>query len=105
MIRVTISRDAHNNIVACSLSGHASAHHGRDIVCAAVSAITHTTAASIQKLLGIELVGITATGKMEFSLPCEPNESTQLLLEGMLIGIQDVKDLHPKKICIIEKRR
>jgi uncharacterized protein len=106
MIQVTIYRLESGLIQAFTLSGHANyANHGKDIVCAAASAVSVGTVNAIEVLAGFEPKA--EGGKDGFlrceipmDIPEETQEKVQLLLEGMIVSLQTIEKDYGKHIKI-----
>ncbi len=85
--------------------GHARfAPHGQDIVCAAVSAVTHTVVIGMKKVLQVKPVLNVKEGLLECSLPpdlLEPvQEKVDLILEVMVTGLEEIKKEYPDYIKV-----
>ena len=113
MIKVWIYRSAATEqIVSFKVAGHANyAERGKDIVCAAVSAVTVGTVNSIQELTGIEMIVTMRDGFLEARLSENLTESAlrdaQLLLKSMLVmlrSIETAQDDVGKFLSLKEKR-
>lgn len=110
MIRVLVRRNGEGSIQEVKIEGHAEyAEHGKDIVCAGVSAITFGTANAIKQLVGLSIVAsMGKAGFLQFKTPDIQNpqleQKTQLLLEGMLISLQTIEESYKKFIRIEDKQ-
>jgi uncharacterized protein len=106
MIHVTINRLESGLIHEFTLSGHALfAKRGKDIVCAAVTAVSFGTVNAIEALAGFEpKVELGNGGFLRCELPLELPEETQkkvqLLLEGMIVSLQTIEKDYGKHIKI-----
>jgi uncharacterized protein YsxB (DUF464 family) len=111
MIRVMIERSAADRTIsAFSVSGHADyAEPGKDIVCAAVSAVTVGTVNAVESLLGIALESDMRSGWLCVTIPegskAELNARMQLILESMVVMMMSIQDSYGKYIKIQEKYR
>ena len=108
MIRVKIDRRADGSIRSFAVTGHADyAEHGRDIVCAGVSAITVGTVNAIEALLGVVLDSSMKDGFLQASVPdlAEGNKpgQVQLLLESMVVMLQSIEDTYGNYIVVRDK--
>lgn len=109
MINITIYRLKDNRISAFTVSGHADfAEHGKDIVCAGVSAVTIGAVNAIDQLCGISASENAEMehGYLHYYLPDndeEVYEKAQLLLEGMVVSLQSISTSYGKYIKIREK--
>ena len=87
-----------------SIQGHAGyAPHGKDIVCAAVSAIVQTFLASIDELTA-DTIRVTETPQGQIqSIQFEHlSERAQVLLDALFIGIQMIADTFPANVRIVQ---
>lgn len=106
MIRVDIYRSLMDNtILSFSVEGHADfAEHGKDIVCAGVSAVTIGTVNAIEKLVGVAPQAEVEHGwlRAQFTdrLPEESTEKIQLLLEAMVVALQSIEQSYSTYIQI-----
>lgn len=113
MIRVDINRrSSDRTICSFSVQGHADfSEHGKDIVCAGVSAVTIGTVNAVEKLLDFVPEADTDDGllKAEFpdNLPPETEQKLQLLLEAMVVALQSIEQSYGSYIRIKfhQKRR
>ena len=89
-------------IVYLSVLGHADSDvKGKDLVCAAISAIT---VGGINALNQPEkFVLKVEKGDVEISLKSEASEHDYQVLETMLIQIKSVAETNPKYVKVIEK--
>lgn len=108
MIQLLVNRDANGKIVEFSGAGHASfGEHGRDIVCAAVSALLQTAVIGLQSRLGEAMVHVEiSSGSLKCNLLGElsdrERECADVILETILSGLLQIRDQYPKYIRIIE---
>ncbi len=90
--------------------GHAQyAPHGKDLVCAAVSALTQTAVLGLKEVLTTEpLVNIKETGYLACWLPKEITtgelEKAELLLTTLYLGLEAIKKNYGMYLQV-EKRR
>lgn len=99
MIQVTISRNEVNEITGFSVKGHAGyAESGRDIICAAVSAICYTAVGyfDAERYDGNEPDYKAKDGLMLFRTPEisseEDRKKAQAVLSAMVIGLKQVQE-------------
>ena len=110
MIRMTINRKKTGFIYSFILDGHAHfAHHGEDIVCAGVSAVSFGTVNSIIKLTGVNPdIDMRENGFLQCTIPenlsDDVQDKVQLLLEGMVISLQTIEQDYGKHIKITFKK-
>jgi len=109
VIQATIKRNQQQEIISVEITGHADfAAYGSDIVCAGVSALVANTINSIEKLAGyrpILEVNETDGGYLYCETPAglsgKQRETTQVLFESLLIGLQSVAEEYDKYIKIM----
>ncbi|MDG4655376.1 ribosomal-processing cysteine protease Prp [Ectobacillus antri] len=107
MIKVTIHRTS-LGIQSFEMTGHANfAEHGKDLVCAGVSAVVFGSINSIEALCHVQAnINLGKNGGfLTYRLPELDNETfqkTQLLLEGMLVSLRTIEMDYGKYIRIKE---
>ncbi len=109
MITINIKRNEKNEIVSFSLNGHAGYDvNGKDIVCAAVSAVTNMVLIGLNEKLGVDLnfeksdggyLKVELSDKTEF----EKMKSAQVLLESMVTEFLDIESNFKKYISVKER--
>ena len=108
MITINIKRNEKNEIVSFSLNGHAGYDvNGKDIVCAAVSAVTNMVLIGLNEKLGVDLNFEKSDGgslKVELSDKTEfgKMKSAQVLLESMVTEFLDIESNFKKYISVKE---
>ena len=113
MIKGTFTRNASGRIVSYELTGHANAgEYGRDIVCAAVSALAISAVNGIDALAGIQPIIDVNQEEGGYLYVAIPNETTQeqmniiqVLLENLLLGLQAVQDENSEYIQIETRQK
>lgn len=110
MIEVSFFKDKNNSIFKYTVKGHAGFEEvGKDIVCAAVSILAHTTYVSLLKLCDIsedELVIdiCDETGYLAVVLPkyldYKKLEKTQIVFQIMEIGINELIESYSDYITL-----
>jgi uncharacterized protein YsxB (DUF464 family) len=98
MIQVKVRSDS------VTVTGHARhAPPGQDIVCAAVSALTQTLAASMQALTDTKLhTDITTGHDARFFMSWSaPEDKASLLVDAFFIGISGVATAYPECVKFI----
>ena len=109
MISVLVERSAATNrIDFFQISGHADYRkRGKDIVCAAVSAVSIGTVNSIQALAGVELPAEMKDGWLTSHIPIlsdqDSESKTQLLLESMLTMLKSISKDYSKHVSVKEE--
>ena len=108
MITINIKRNEKNEIVSFSLNGHAGYDvNGKDIVCAAVSAVTNMVLIGLNEKLGVALNFEQSDGgylKVELSDKTEfgKMKSAQVLLESMVTESLDIASNFKKSLSVKE---
>lgn len=111
MIRVRLERRASDGaIVRYRVTGHAEYDvPGKDIVCAAVSAVSVGTANAVEALTGVRLEASMRHGELDVAipddLPREAADKVQLLLSSMLVMLQSIEESYGKYVKINEAVR
>ncbi|MEY8755454.1 ribosomal-processing cysteine protease Prp [Peribacillus frigoritolerans] len=106
MVKVEITRSiSDGNIMSYRSEGHADYDvHGKDIVCAGVSAVTFGTFNSIESLVGIVPKHTIDHGYLEVNIPgkMEPktSEQVQLLLESMVVMLNTIQESYGEFLTI-----
>ncbi len=83
----------------CS-EGHAGyARHGKDIVCAAVSALVMNTMNSIHSFTPdvFDYKEDEKKGMVDFRIISEPSPETKLLLRSLILGLQNIQEEYGEK--------
>jgi len=81
------------------MKGHAGyAESGSDIYCAAVSVLAINTANSLEALLNCKLISEMEEGFLEIHLMDQPDESTELLFQSMVLGLKGIQNDNENKI-------
>ncbi len=103
MVRVTVFQDPSRQFVGFTTSGHADYDDGPDVVCAAVSALVITCINSIEELTEDRFTceSDAETGSINFRL-CEGcGEKSQLLLQSMALGLEEIESSYEDNIDLI----
>lgn len=110
MIQVIIERETTNRIQAFQMDGHADyAEHGKDLVCAAASAVSFGAVNALFALTTIEPVINQSSdgGFLRIDLPAgtdhDADARAQLLLEGMVVSLQTIEREYGQYIKITFK--
>lgn len=106
MIKISIGKNSEGRVRSFKISGHACfAPHGRDIVCAAVSAVVQTAIYGMIRVIKIRPKIVMEEGLLECCLPedmtREEGQKADLLVETMLTGLKEIKKEYPNHIMII----
>lgn len=106
MVKVKIFRDAKGDMVGFEIKGHANAGaHGEDVVCAAISALTQTALLGVGKYLGRKVEYHVLRGDFSMRLLSAPDELTNAIFETMLLGLNEIENINPKCVRILEHGR
>jgi len=106
MIKISFLYNENKSIIGFDFDGHAGfAESGRDIVCAAVSALVFNTMNSIEKFTktDFEVDMDEKKGHIYFTVKDEPDEKTELLLNSLKLGVGEIQKSYGKKYIRIEK--
>ncbi|WP_418627334.1 ribosomal-processing cysteine protease Prp [Anaerosinus sp.] len=102
-VEIEIFRNALGLVVGFSAKGHAgTAKHGKDIVCAAISALTQTTALGLVKHLNREIDLQHASGDMVVRLKAKPDALTNTVFETMILGLNEIEKINPQSVHILD---
>ena len=108
MITVKIKRNSENEIISFELNGHAGySSSGKDIVCAAVSAVTNMVLIGLGEELALPLNFKKGEGgylKCELgNVSADKMRLAQFLLSCMVIEYRDIEDNYGKYIKVIDE--
>ncbi len=91
-----------NKIVSYEVTGHSGyAEEGEDIICAAVSSLTHPPVRSIEDYLGKKISCKAEDGYLLTEI-FEPDDRTEAILRTMRVGLKEWQKQYPKYIHIEE---
>lgn len=105
MILISIYRNFGKAIEQFVIKGHAHmADPGKDIVCAAVSALSQTTVLSLRQVADIDIEYEIEKGYLRCKLPKKLTEKelckARLLVDTMLLGLKNIQESYPQYIEI-----
>ena len=105
MIKAVFYHDKHDNICGFKLNGHAGYDdYGKDIVCAAVSALAVNAVNSIDSFTDDKFDCKEKSGNLEFKLKGDFSKEAQLLLHSLELGLQAIqKDYSTEYISVTSK--
>ena len=109
MITIKIVRNVNNEIISFTLNGHAGYDvQGKDIVCAAVSAVTNMALIGLLEKLKLNLkVEKSDGGYLKIELPEDINSAdmtvAQFLLESLVTEYLDIESNYGKYILVKER--
>ncbi|HAI21270.1 MAG TPA: ribosomal-processing cysteine protease Prp [Clostridiales bacterium UBA8153] len=101
MVTVVVERDGEGRILGFSMSGHAGfAEAGRDIICAAVSAVAQTAVLGLRRFGGKGMSCVIEPGRLScrWSVPMRKLEPAWYIVETMLLGLGDIAKEHPDHV-------
>jgi len=94
-----------DRITGFSVSGHSGyAEAGKDIVCAAISAVVTMAEATINDVCGAKAKVRVKDDRITLTLPvsCDEEESVQAVLAGMMLTLCSMRDDYPDYIEVLE---
>ena len=95
MITAVIYKNSEDSIFGFRISGHAGFdRYGRDIICAAVSALSINTINSIEKFTTDRFTAEQSDGNLKFKLVTDKTPETQLLLKSFILGLESLRDTY-----------
>lgn len=108
MILISVYRGPNKAVEQFVIEGHAhAADPGKDIVCAAVSALGQTTVLSLYQIADINIEYEIKKGYLECKLPKNLTEkelySATLLINTMLLGLKNIQESYPQHIEVRDK--
>lgn len=98
MISVTVFVDSEHRYAGIHLLGHAGLAEdpkaGQELVCAAVSALTINMANSVEQFTedSFSVDQEEATGAFDFRFTSEISSESQLLMNSLVFGLQDIEE-------------
>ena len=98
---------ADERITGFSISGHSGyAEAGKDIVCAAISAVVTMAEATINDVCGakakVRVKDEDARVTLMLPTSCDEEETVQAVLSGMLVTLLSLKEDYPDYIEVLE---
>lgn len=108
MITVKVKKEQSGRIQSFEMSGHANfAEHGKDLVCAAASAVSFGAVNAVIALTGEtpEIQQGTDGGYLKVVLPYRTKKETdmQLIVKAMIVSLQTIEKDYGQHIKIIFK--
>ena len=109
MIRIDLLSDKDGLIREFTVNGHAGYDRaGKDIVCAAVSAVVQTAVIGLTDAAGINVRHVQQNGYLRCTLPenmnAEEKKAAGLILNTMLAGLKSIQMGYPNLILIKERK-
>ncbi|SHM61824.1 hypothetical protein SAMN05660826_01474 [Caldanaerovirga acetigignens] len=110
MIKITVTLDENERVRELSLKGHAGyAEYGRDIVCAAVSALVETAVLGLENVAKIRIFPIKKEGYFHLVLPENEQEEklsrASVILETTVLGLKDIARSYPAYVKLETRRK
>ncbi|MGX7393999.1 ribosomal-processing cysteine protease Prp [Carnobacterium mobile] len=100
MIQATFNRNDKGEIVSFKVEGHAGyAPSGRDVVCAAVSALVVGTINGIEVLTDATFDTTVSHGFTSVEIK-EPTAYSNILLNSMLLSLEGIQEEYPDNVVI-----
>ena len=104
MIRVTLHYRG-EEITGFECRGHAGyAPEGRDIVCAAVSALTTTCCNALETVAGVKPRVKASSGSMVLSVPPGSGRDAQVILLSLRQGMRDIAEEYAQYLQLNESQ-
>ncbi len=105
MISVTVIRNQNEEICGFRVSGHAGfAAKGKDIVCAAVSALATNTVNSVEAFTADKFsCKCDENGLLELIITDTVSDKSKLLLDSFLLGAESISDEYGQKFVKLLK--
>jgi len=108
VINVLIQIDAQGNTTRFDVKGHAGYDDpGKDIVCAAVSAIVQTTVIGLTEVIGLEIDYSQKNGNASCVIPDnilpDQKREAEILLRTMVCGLKSIQSGYSEFISVREK--
>lgn len=102
MTVITEIQGDNETLIGFKLDGHANySFPGRDIVCAAISAITFNTINSICELSNAEIETIECIdGSMQYTVIANMDLASYILLDSAKIGYKSIAEQYPENVQI-----
>jgi hypothetical protein len=100
MIFVKVKKSPDNKYIITVFGHSGYAKSGKDIVCAAVSAITQGAVVGLRKVLNESVTVKTSDGYLSFEV--DDNEKTRIIILTMSETIKDLVNQYPKHIKMEE---
>jgi len=113
MVEVRFLQTASGRLIGFLVTGHANARHarsdrphGKDIVCAAVSALSITAANALKKVAGIDVYQNVDDGFLDIQLPKrlsgKQKYDADIILRTARLGLRQIADQYPRHVTMNE---
>ena len=108
MINVLVELDDKGYISCFDVSGHAGyAEPGKDIVCAAVSAVVQAAVLGLTDVIGLNVKYRQKNGNARCIIPkrlnIEQREKAEIVLKTMVFGLKSIQSGYSEYISVLEK--
>lgn len=108
MIEVEVKCDKEGHISRFEVSGHAGYDvPGKDIVCAAVSAVVQTAVIGLTDVIGLKVEYRQKNGNARCIIPkglsVEQREKADIVLRTMVYGLKSIQSGYSEHISVLEK--
>ncbi len=94
MIKVTVYKTDRHEYAGFDMHGHAEySDPGKDLVCAAASALVINALNSIERFTDDETTSVAdeEAGSIEFRFKSRPSHDAGLLLDSMILGLEEIE--------------
>ena len=105
MILVERIKNGHGDDIGFRVSGHAGfARHGKDIVCAGVSALVLNTINSIEEFTEdkFSCAQEEKSGLVEFVIVSEVSKEASLLMDSLFLGLKNIEHDYGKRFITVK---
>ena len=105
MIEVSRIKNQQGNTIGFQCKGHAGfARHGKDIVCAAVSALVVNTVNSIEEFTEdkFSYAQEEKSGLAEFIITSDVSKEASLLMESLFLGLKNIEHDYGKRFISVK---
>ncbi len=104
MTNITIYRDQNKNIVKFVMEGHSEAAEENDIVCAALSAVSHMVLSGLERVaqiqFGYEVEDGYLYAVLPKDLPADKRMQASALLDSMALFFENLKSQYCENVSI-----
>ncbi|AUW93171.1 ribosomal-processing cysteine protease Prp [Sulfobacillus sp. hq2] len=96
MIKIVVERDSQGSVHRLRVTGHAGqAPYGKDIVCAAASALSETLIMGLTRVERTPIEYRLDDGVLDLHITDKLSESSRSILETFCLGFKDLADTAP----------
>ncbi|MGB9812520.1 MAG: ribosomal-processing cysteine protease Prp [Thermovenabulum sp.] len=106
MVKITVWKDKEGSITKLEIKGHAGyADYGKDIICAAVSALGETAILGIEKIALINTNSTKKEGYLSIEIPKDISKESRykadIILQTTAMGLEDIAKTYPKYVNFV----